>query len=69
MLKELTQKLGNLQNENIKLKDGRAIKKRDTKIFEQEQTISKQKSIIKKNSIIETLEEKCLIFVIIFAKH
>ena len=59
LIEELTDKVENLQNENSKLKDGRAIKERDTKIYEQELTISKQKSIIKeKNSIIETLEEK-----------
>ncbi|MBO5138458.1 MAG: plasmid recombination protein [Bacilli bacterium] len=57
LLEELTQKLENLQSENDKLKDGRAIKERDTKIYEQAQTISNQKSIIKeKNSIIEKLE-------------
>ncbi len=59
LIEELTDKVENLQNENSKLKDGRAIKERDTKIYEQELTISKQKSIIKeKSSIIETLEEK-----------
>lgn len=59
LIEELTDKVENLQSENSKLKDGRAIKERDTKIYEQELTISKQKSIIKeKNSIIETLEEK-----------
>ena len=59
LIEELTDKVENLQSENSKLKDGRAIKERDTKIYEQERTISKQKSIIKeKNSIIETLEEK-----------
>ena len=59
LLEELTQKVDSLQSENYKLKDGRAIKERDTKIFEQEQTIFKQKGIIKeKNSIIEKLESK-----------
>lgn len=59
LLDELTKKLGNLQTENSKLKDGRAIKERDTKIYEQELTISKQKQVIKeKNSIIEKLESK-----------
>lgn len=59
LLDELTKKLGNLQTENSKLKDGRAIKERDTKIYEQELTISKQKQVIKeKNSIIEKLETK-----------
>lgn len=48
-----------LQSENTKLKDGCAIKERDTKIYEQQQTISKQKNIIKeKISIIEMLEKK-----------
>lgn len=59
IIEELTYKVKNLQTENSKLKDGRAIKERDIKIQEQQQTISKQKSIIKeKNSIIEKLEEK-----------
>ena len=59
LIEELTDKVKNLQTENSKLKDGRAIKERDTKIYEQELTISKQKSIIKeKNSIIEKLEIK-----------
>lgn len=59
IIEELTYKVENLQTENSKLKDGRAIKERDIKIQEQQQTISKQKSIIKeKNSIIEKLEEK-----------
>lgn len=59
LLEELTQKVDSLQSENNKLKDGRAIKERDTKIFEQEQTIFKQNRIIKeKNSIIEKLESK-----------
>ena len=59
LIEELTDKIDNLQTENSKLKDGRAIKERDTKIYEQELTISKQKSIIKeKNSIIEKLETK-----------
>ena len=59
ILAPLTKKLGNLQTENSKLKDGRAIKERDTKIYEQELTISKQKQVIKeKNSIIEKLESK-----------
>ena len=59
LIEELTDKIDNLQNENSKLKDGRAIKERDTKIYEQELTISKQKNIIKeKNSIIEKLETK-----------
>ena len=56
---ELADKVGYLQSENNKLKDGRAIKERDTKIYEQEKTISMQKQVIKeKNSIIERLEEK-----------
>ena len=59
LINELTDKVETLQSENTKLKDGRAIKERDTKIYEQLQTISKQKNIIKeKNSIIEKLEEK-----------
>lgn len=58
-IEELRDEVQSLECENAKLKDGRAIKERDTKIFEQEKTISKQKSIIKeKNSIIETLEDK-----------
>lgn len=47
LINELTDKVETLQNENTKLKDGRAIKERDTKIYEQQQTISKQKNIIK----------------------
>ena len=59
LIEELTDKIDNLQTENLKLKDGRAIKERDTKIYEQELTISNQKKIIKeKNSIIEKLETK-----------
>ena len=59
LIEELTQKIENIQTENSKLKDGRAIKERDTKIYEQQKTISKQKSIIKeKNNIIEKLESK-----------
>ena len=59
LIEELTDKIDNLQTENSKLKDGRAIKERDTKIHEQELTISNQKKIIKeKNSIIEKLETK-----------
>lgn len=59
LIEELTDKIDNLQTENSKLKDGRAIKERDTKIYEQELTISNQKKIIKeKNSIIEKLETK-----------
>lgn len=59
LIDELADKVEILQSENNKLKDGRAIKERDTKIYEQELTISKQKQVIKeKNSIIERLEEK-----------
>ena len=59
LIDELTHKVKTLETENIKLKDGRAIKERDTKIYEQELTISKQKSIInEKNSIIKKLEDK-----------
>ncbi len=44
---------------NKRSKDGRAIKERDTRIYEQQQAISKQKSIInEKNSIIKKLEDK-----------
>ena len=58
-IEELKSEVKNLEYENAKLKDGRAIKERDTKIYEQELTISKQKKLIKeKNTIIETLEEK-----------
>ena len=54
---QLTDKVEDLQNENSKLKDSRAIKEMDTKIYEQELTIFKQKFIIKeKNFIIEMLE-------------
>lgn len=59
LLEELTKEIVNLQSENSKLKDGRAIKERDNRINEQERTISKQNVIIKeKNSIIEKLESK-----------
>lgn len=59
LIEELTDKIDDLQTENSKLKDGRAIKERDTKIYEQELTISKQKQVIReKNSIIEKLETK-----------
>ena len=53
LIEELTQKIENIQTENSKLKDGRAIKERDTKIYEQQQTIIKEK-----NNIIEKLESK-----------
>lgn len=44
LIDELTTKAEHLQSENNKLKDGRAIKERDTRIYEQQQTISKQKN-------------------------
>ena len=59
LIDELATKVGHLQSENNKLKDGRAIKERDTTIYEQQQTISKQKMVIKeKESIIKKLEDK-----------
>ena len=54
LIDELATKVGHLQSENNKLKDGRAIKERDTRIYEQQKTISKQKMVIKeKESIIK----------------
>lgn len=61
LIEELTNKMEDLQEENSKYKDNRAIKERDLKIHEQQEAISRQKSIIKeKNSIIEKLESKVI---------
>ena len=61
LIEELTDQVENLQIENTKLKDGRAIKERDTKIYEQGLTISNQKKLIKeKDTIINKLENKVI---------
>lgn len=58
LINELTDKVETLQNENTKLKDGRAIKERDDLIEKQKKTIENQKNIIiEKNGIIEALEK------------
>ena len=58
-MKDMTKQIESLNYENKKLKNGIAIKERDSLIKEQKQTISKQKQIIsQKNSIISNLENK-----------
>ena len=59
LINDMSKELESLNNENSKLKDGRAIKERDTLITCLKDTIKKQKKTIsEKNSIIESLEDK-----------
>ena len=58
-IEDLTTTIKKLTTENNKLKDGRAIKERDTKIYEQELKIQNQKKLIKeKDSLIDTLQKQ-----------
>lgn len=58
-IEDLNITIQKLTNENNKLKDGRAIKERDTKICEQELKIINQNNLIKeKDNIIDTLQKQ-----------
>lgn len=58
-IEDLNITIQKLTNENNKLKDGRAIKERDTKIYEQELKIINQNNLIKeKDNIIDTLQKQ-----------
>jgi len=58
-IEDLNITIEKLTSENNKLKDGRAIKERDTKIYEQELKIINQNNLIKeKDNIIDTLQKQ-----------
>ena len=58
-IEDLNTTIKKLTTENNKLKDGRAIKERDTKIHEQELKINNQKKLIKdKDNLIDTLQKQ-----------
>ena len=57
-IEDMQKQINKLETENEKLKDGRAIKEKDSKIKELNETIKNQSNLIKeKNTIIDNLEK------------